>query len=86
MRTLKELYDMYPDENFITLQGFEDALIGVQDRTMRLVYSKSKIMRQLIREMDYETAMLHFDNNIEGKIDTPRMPIIVNDMFYTSGI
>jgi hypothetical protein len=43
-------------------------------------------MRQLIREMDYETAMLHFDNNIEGKIDTPRMPIIVNDMFYTSGI
>jgi len=77
---------MYPDENFITLQGFEDALIGVQDRTMRLVYSKSKIMRQLIREMDYETAMLHFDNNIEGKIDTPRMPIIVNDMFYTSGI
>jgi hypothetical protein len=86
MRTLKELYDMYPDENFITLQGFEDALIGVQDRTMRLVYSKSKIMRQLIREMDYETAMLHFDNNIEGKLDTPRMPIIVNDMFYTSGI
>lgn len=77
---------MYPDENFITLQGFEDALIGVQDRTMRLVYSKSKIMRQLIREMDYETAMLHFDNNIEGKLDTPRMPIIVNDMFYTSGI
>jgi len=77
---------MYPDENFITMQGFEDALIGVQDRTMRLVYSKSKIMRQLIREMDYETAMLHFDNNIEGKIDTPCMPIIVNDMFYTSGI
>lgn len=77
---------MYPDENFITLQGFEDAIMGVQDRTMRLVYSKSKIMRQLIREMDYETAMLHFDNNIEGKIDTPRMPIIVNDMFYTSGI
>jgi len=68
------------------MQGFEDALIGVQDRTMRLVYSKSKIMRQLIREMDYETAMLHFDNNIEGKLDTPRMPIIVNDMFYTSGI
>jgi len=86
MRTLKELYDMYPEENFITIQGFEDALIGVQDKTMRLVYSKSKIMRQLIREMDYETAMLHFDNNIEGKLDTPRMPIIVNDMFYTSGI
>ena len=77
---------MYPEENFITLQGFEDALIGVQDRTMRLVYSKSKIMRQLIREMDYETAMLHFDNNIDGKLDTPRMPIIVNDIFYTSGI
>lgn len=86
MRTLSELYDMYPDENFLKMDGFDDAVLGVEDRTMRLVYSKSKIMRQLIKSMDYETAMEHFDYNIAGAWVGDHTPIIVNDMFYTSGI
>lgn len=86
MRTLNDLYDMYPDENFLRMEGFDDAVIGVEERTMRLVYSKSKIMRQLIRSMDYETAMEHFDYNIAGSWVGEQTPIIVNDMFYTSGI
>lgn len=77
---------MYPDENFLRMEGFDDAVIGVEERTMRLVYSKSKIMRQLIRSMDYETAMEHFDYNIAGSWVGEQTPIIVNDMFYTSGI
>jgi hypothetical protein len=86
MRTLNDLYDMYPDENFLKMDGFDDAVLGVEDRTMRLVYSKSKIMRQLIKSMDYETAMEHFDYNIAGAWVGEQTPIIVNDMFYTSGI
>ena len=86
MRTLNDLYDMYPEENFLRMEGFDDAVIGVEERTMRLVYSKSKIMRQLIRSMDYETAMEHFDYNIAGSWVGEQTPIIVNDMFYTSGI
>jgi hypothetical protein len=86
MRTLSELYDMYPDAEFLRMEGFDDAVIGVDERTMRLVYSKSKIMRQLIRSMDYETAMEHFDYNIAGAWVGDDTPIIVNDMFYTSGI
>lgn len=86
MRTLNDLYNMYPDENFLRMEGFDDAVIGVEERTMRLVYSKSKIMRQLIRSMDYETAMEHFDYNIAGSWVGEQTPIIVNDMFYTSGI
>lgn len=86
MRTLNELYGMYPDENFLRIEGFDDAVIGVEEMTKRLVYSKSKIMRQLIRSMDYESAMQHFDCNIQGALDAENMPIIVNDMFYTSGI
>jgi len=86
MRTLNELYSMYPEENFLRIEGFDDAVIGVEEMTKRLVYSKSKIMRQLIRSMDYETAMQHFDYNIQGALDKDYLPIIVNDMFYTSGI
>jgi len=86
MRTLKELYEMYPDETFLKMDGFDNAVIGVEDRTMRLVYSKSKIMRELIKSMDYETAMEHFDYNIEGAWVGDKTPIIVNDMYYTSGI
>lgn len=86
MRTLSDLYDMYPEENFLRMEGFDNAVIGVDERTMRLVYSKSKIMRQLLTEMDYETAMEHFDYNIAGAWVGEQTPIIVNDMFYTSGI
>lgn len=86
MRTLSELSEIYPDENFLKIEGFNDAVMGVDEASMRLVYSKSKIMKQLIKSMDYESAMVHFDHNIEGKLETARMPIIVNDMFYTSGI
>lgn len=77
---------MYPEANFLRMEGFDDAVIGVEEISMRLVYSKSKIMRQLIKSMDYESAMMHFDYNIQGALDTEYMPIIVNDMFYTSGI
>jgi len=77
---------MYPDAEFLRMEGFDDAVIGVDERTMRLVYSKSKVMRQLIRSMDYETAMEHFDYNIAGAWVGDDTPIIVNDMFYTSGI
>jgi hypothetical protein len=86
MRTLNELYDMYPDENFLVMDGFDNAVLGVEDRTMRLVYSKSKIIKHLLKEMDYETAMEYFDYNIEGAWMGDKTPIIVNDMFYTSGI
>ena len=86
MRTLSELYDLYPEENFLRMEGFDNAVLGVEDRTMRLVYSKSKIMKQLLRDMDYETAMEHFDYNIAGSWVGEQTPIIVNDMFYTSGL
>lgn len=86
MRTLKEIFDMYPDELFLKMDGFDNAVLGVDDRTMRLVYSKSKIIKQLLKEMDYETAMEHFDYNIAGAWMGEQTPIIVNDMFYTSGI
>ena len=84
MRTLKDILKMYPDENFLKMDGFDSAVIGIDEKTMRLVYSKSKIMRELIKNMDYEMAMAHFDCNIAGVGDNA--PIIVNDMYYTSGI
>lgn len=83
---LNELYDMYPDDDFLRMEGFDDAILGVEEKTKRLVYSKSKIMRQLIRSMDYETAMDYFYHNIDGVWVGDKTPIIVNDMFYSSGI
>ena len=77
---------MYPDETFLKMDGFDNAVLGVEDKTMRLVYSKSKIIKHLLKEMDYETAMEYFDYNIEGSWVGEQTPIIVNDMFYTSGI
>jgi hypothetical protein len=86
MRMLDEILDFYPDDEFLQMDGFEDALIGVDERSMCLVYSQSKIIKQLLKSMDYETAIEHFGYNIAGAWVGDKTPIIVNDMFYTSGL
>ena len=58
-----------------------DALVGVDDHSMRLVYSKSKIIQILINqeEMTEEDALDHYYYNIHGAYIGERTPIYVED-------
>ena len=46
--TLEEIIEMFPEEEFLTADGFDGAIVGVDPNTMRLVYNRDYMVRTLI--------------------------------------
>lgn len=80
---LQSIYDKYPDEEFVSADGFERAILGVDDDKMIIVYSTRKVLSILMEddEMNYEDAMEHFYYNIKGSYFGEKTPIFVDDIF-----
>jgi len=85
MRTkiLDIILDNYPDEGFLKADGFDDAIIGIDSKGDKLVYSVSKCLDILMKdnEMDFEDAYEYFYYNVEGAYVGEQTPIWVNDTF-----
>jgi len=47
---LEEIIERYPDEEFITADGFGGAIVGVEPNTMRLVYDCDKMIEILMSD------------------------------------
>ena len=64
--TLSKIYNAYPETDFVTLDGFADAVIGVCMDTAKLIYSASKCIDILIYEDDmvFEDAINYFENTV----------------------
>ena len=45
---LQEILDNYEDESFLIADGFDDAIIGVEESSMRLIYSVKRCIEILI--------------------------------------
>lgn len=71
----------YPDEQFLIVDGFDQAIIGVEETSMRLIYSKDKIIEILMQEMEEADAHEHYDFNIAGAYVGEKTPIFCNDIF-----
>ncbi len=78
---LEELLLMYSDEEFLIANGLDDAVIGVDTESMRLIYSVDKVKDILMKEMPYEEAMEYFEFNIAGSFVGPKTPIWCYDNF-----
>lgn len=61
--TLDEILEEYPEEEFLIAGGFNDAIIGVEDSTNKIVYSTSKCIEVLMRDMSEEEAIEYFYYN-----------------------
>lgn len=53
------IIELYPDEEFLRADGFDEAVIGVDEDGMRLVYSVQKCLEILLAEMDFDDAWEH---------------------------
>ena len=82
MNNLEITIEQYPDEEFLSADGFEAAIIGVSEG--KLVYSIQKcIVILMIRdEMSYEDAIEYFDFNVRGAYMGEKTPIWVDDMYF----
>lgn len=84
---LEQIFDRYPEEEFLIADGFDEAVIGVDDSTMnapmRLIYSVTKAIEILMAEgLTEEDAWEHFDYNVQGSYMGEKTPIWCYDDFW----
>lgn len=79
---LDEIVDAYGDENFLIADGFNDAILGIDENTYRLIYSVKACIDILISQgMNDEDAMEYFNFNVSGAYMGEKTPIWCNDLF-----
>ena len=78
---LEQIIESYPEESFLKIDDHDNAIIGVDETTMKLCYSVSKIIENLMKDMDEEEAIEYYEFNIAGAYMGEKTPILVNDRF-----
>ena len=72
---LDKIIEWYPEEDILKADGFDEAIIGIETNEMRLIYSVSKCIEILCRDMDEEEAVEFFDFNVRGSYVGDKTPI-----------
>jgi hypothetical protein len=75
---IDKIIEMYPYETFLIVADMDEAIIGVDVESFRLVYSVEKIYEVLMKDMPREDAIEYFDYNIVGAYMGEMTPIFVN--------
>jgi hypothetical protein len=77
--TLEEIIDNYGDEDLLKADGFDEAVIGIEINTGRLVYDIFKMRELLIKNdgMSSDDAMEYLDFNVLGAYMGEKTPIYV---------
>jgi hypothetical protein len=77
----EEILEKYPDEEFLLADGFDEAIIGVDEKSMRIIYSISKSIEILMKDMSEEDAFEYFYYNVSGAYVGEKTPIWCDDIF-----
>jgi hypothetical protein len=77
--TLEEIINSYGDEDLLKADGFDEAVIGIEINTGRLVYDIFKMRELLIKNdgMSSDDAMEYLDFNVLGAYMGEKTPIYV---------
>lgn len=72
--------EKYDEEEFLTADGFDAAIIGVDETCMRVVYSVSKCIDILMADMSEEDAYEYFFYNVSSSYVGEKTPIWCMDL------
>ena len=80
---LEKIIECYPEEEFMVADGFDEAIIGVDMNTMKIIYSYKKCIDILVNKdgMTYSDALEYFVYNVSGSYNGENTPIWCNDDF-----
>lgn len=79
---LEYIIEKYADEEFLIATGFDDAIIGVDESSMRLIYSVFKCLEILQSDdMNFEEAFEFFTYNVSGAYVGEKTPIWCWDIY-----
>ena len=77
---LESVLEKYPDEEFLIADGFNVAILGVDEKSMRLIYSTTKCIEILMEDMSEEEAFEYFYYNVSGAYMGEKTPIFCDDI------
>ena len=72
---LTGILENYEDEEIMTADGFDYAVIGIELPSMRLIYSVTKCLSILMQDMEEIDAIEHFNYNVSGGYVGEQTPI-----------
>lgn len=79
---INKIIESYDDVSFLKADGFDEAIIGIDEKDMRLIYSVSKCIDILEKDgMNYEEAVEFFYYNVSGSYVGEKTPIWCYDEF-----
>jgi hypothetical protein len=77
---IDSIVDNYPDEEILKADGLDEAIIGIEEESLRLIYSKKKCIEIFVNEgMDVEDALEHYYYNVVGSYVGEKTPIWCED-------
>ena len=76
---LDKIVEWFPEDELLIADGFDGAIIGIDSNSMRLIYSVSKCIEILSKDMDEEEAVEYFDFNVRGSYVGEKTPIWCTD-------
>jgi len=78
---LEKILDRYIGEKLLTADSFDSAIIGLEENEMRLIYSVSKCLKILEKELTELEALEYFTFNVSGAYVGEKTPIWCWDNF-----
>jgi len=63
---INKIIEWFPEDDILKADGFDDAIIGIDELSMRLIYSVSKCIEILQLDMTEEEACEYFDFNVKN--------------------
>lgn len=76
---LDEIVEYYSEEDILKADGLDEAIIGIDEKSMRLIYSYNKVIEILKRDMTEEEAIEYYYYNIESAYVGDKTPIWCKD-------
>lgn len=78
---IERIKELYSDEELLIADGFDDAIIGVDDANIRVVYDVFKIISILIQDgMSTDEAFEFYEYNILGAYVGEKTPLFVKPL------
>jgi hypothetical protein len=82
MDLINEIIERYPDEDILIANGFDDAILGYDSNSGKVIYSIKKSIDILVSEgLNLEDAYEHFEFNVRGSYVGDKTPIWCEDDF-----
>ena len=77
--TLEEIIEMFTEEEFLTADGFDGAIVGVEPNSRRLVYDRDKMIGILMthEEMEEIDAIEYLEYNTWNAYVGEKTPIFI---------